>query len=118
MREAEQYAAEDKARKEEVDTHNMADQTVYQTEKSLNELGDKVSESDKAPVLAAIEKLKETLKGSDVEAIKAATEECQKSFYPIAEKLYAQQAPQGAPNQGAPADDGVVDADFEEVNDN
>ena len=118
MREAEQYAAEDKARKEEVDTRNMADQTVYQTEKSLNELGDKVSESDKAPVLAAIEKLKETLKGSDVEAIKAATEECQKSFYPIAEKLYAQQAPQGAPNQGAPADDGVVDADFEEVNDN
>jgi len=118
MREAEQYAAEDKARKEEVDTRNMADQTVYQTEKSLNELGDKVSESDKAPVLAAIEKLKETLKGSDVEVIKAATEECQKSFYPIAEKLYAQQAPQGAPNQGAPADDGVVDADFEEVNDN
>jgi len=53
-----------------------------------------------------------------VEAIKAATEECQKSFYAISEKLYAQQAPQGAPGQGAPADDGVVDADFEEVNDN
>ena len=118
VQEAEKYAAEDKARKDEVDARNMADQTVYQSEKTLNELGDKVTESDKAPVLAAIEKLKETLKGSDVEAIKAATEECQKSFYAISEKLYAQQAPQGAPGQGAPADDGVVDADFEEVNDN
>ena len=118
MREAEQYAAEDKARKEEVDTRNMADQMVYQTEKTLADLGDKVTETDKAPVLAAVEKLKETLKGTDVEAIKAATEECQKSFYAISEKLYAQQAPQGQPGQDAPADDGVVDADFEEVNDN
>ena len=118
VQEAEKYAAEDKARKDEVDARNMADQMVYQSEKTLNELGDKISESDKAPVLAAIEKVKETLKGNDVEAIKAATEECQKSFYAISEKLYAQQAPQGAPGQGAPADDGVVDADFEEVNDN
>ena len=116
VQEAEKYAAEDKARKDEVDARNAGDQTVYQSEKTLNELGDKVSEQDKAPVLAAIEKLKETLKGSDVEAIKTATEECQKSFYAISEKLYAQQAPQGQP--GAPADDGVVDADFEEVNDN
>ena len=94
----------------------MGDQMVYQSEKALADLGDKVSESDKAPVLAAVEKLKETLKGSDVEAIKAATDECQKAFYAISEKLYAQQAPQGAPGQGAPADDGVVDADYEEVN--
>ena len=118
VQEAEKYAAEDKARKDEVDARNMADQTVYQSEKTLNELGDKVTEEDKAPVLAAIEKLKETMKGADVEAIKAATEECQKSFYAISEKLYAQQPPQGTPGQGAPADDGVVDADFEEVNDN
>ncbi len=118
VQEAEKYAAEDKARKDEVDARNMADQMVYQSEKTLNELGDKVTEALKAPVLAAIEKVKETLKGNDVEAIKAATEECQKSFYAISEKLYAQQAPQGAPGQGAPADDGVVDADFEEVNDN
>ncbi len=118
VKEAEQYAAEDKARKDEVDARNMADQTVYQSEKTLADLGDKVTEEEKAPVLAAIEKLKETMKGSDVEAIKAATEECQKSFYAISEKLYAQQAPQGQPGQGAPADDGVVDADFEEVNDN
>ena len=116
VKEAEQYAAEDKARKDEVDARNMADQTVYQSEKALADLGDKVTEAEKAPVLAAIEKLKEAMKGADVEAIKAATEECQKSFYPLSEKLYAQQAPQGAP-QGAPADDGVVDADFEEVND-
>ena len=121
VKEAEQYAAEDKARKEEVDTRNAADQLVYQSEKTLSELGDKVSESEKAPVQAAIEKLKETLKGNDVAAIKAATEECQKSFYAISEKLYAQQQgqPNAAPNQGpAAGDDGVVDADFEEVNDN
>ena len=123
VREAEQYAAEDKARKEEVDTHNAADQTVYQTEKTLNELGDKISDSEKAPVTAAIEHLKETLKGSDVNAIKQATEDAQKAFYAVSEKLYQAQAQQ-QPNQGpaagqsAPNNDGVVDADFEEVNDN
>jgi len=121
VKEAEQYAAEDKARKDEVDTRNMADQTVYQTEKTLAELGDKVSEGDKAPVLAALEKLKETVKGTDVEAIKAATEEVQKAFYAISEKLYQNAAPQGDPNMGAQpgaADDGVVDADYEVVDDN
>ncbi len=121
VKEAEQYAAEDKARKEEVDTRNAGDQMVYQAEKALNELGDKVSESEKAPVKAAIEHLKETLKGSDVNAIKTATEEAQKAFYSISEKLYQQQAPQGNPGAGsanAAPDDNVVDADFEEVNDN
>ncbi|MGN0981081.1 MAG: molecular chaperone DnaK [Candidatus Avoscillospira sp.] len=122
VKEAEQYAAEDKARKEEVDTRNAGDQMVYQAEKTLNELGDKVSESEKAPVKAAIEHLKETLKGNDVNAIKNATEEAQKAFYAISEKLYQQQAPQGNPgaanNAGSAPDDGVVDADFEEVNDN
>ena len=126
VREAEQYAAEDKARKEEVDARNAGDQMVYQAEKALSELGDKVSESEKAPVTAAIEHLKETLKGSDVNAIKQATEDAQKSFYAISEKLYQTQAQQGQPNAGAASgsqnasgsDDGVVDADFEEVNDN
>ena len=126
VREAEQYAAEDKARKEEVDVRNAGDQMVYQAEKALSELGDKVSESEKAPVTAAIEHLKETLKGSDVGAIKQATEDAQKSFYAISEKLYQTQAQQGQPNAGAASgsqnasgnDDGVVDADFEEVNDN
>ena len=119
VREAEQFAAEDKARKEEVDTHNMADQTVYQTEKTLNELGDKISESDKAPILSAVEKLKELNKGNDVAAIKAATEEVQQAFYKVSEKLYQQSAPQGqAGPQGGyqqPGDDGVVDADYETV---
>ena len=107
-------------------TRNAADQVIYQSEKTLNEMGDKVSESDKAPVLAAIEKLKEAQKGTDVAAIKAATDEVQKAFYAVSEKLYKNAAPQGDPNAnpGAGAqpnggnDDGVVDADFEEVNDN
>ena len=117
VREAEQYAAEDKARKEEVDTHNTADQMAYQTEKTLNELGDKVSEDEKAPILAAIEKLKEVNKGTDVEAIKAAIDEVQKAFYPVAEKLY-QQNPQGGDcggNCGDCANEGPIDADYETV---
>ena len=119
VREAEQYAAEDKARKEEVDTHNQAEHTVYQMEKSLNELGDKVSEAEKEPIKAAIEHLKEVNKGTDVAAIKNAMEEAQKAFYPVAEKLYQQANPQGAqgcdPNCGGCGDDGVVDADYETV---
>ena len=127
VKEAEQYAAEDKARKDEVDARNAADQVIYQSEKTLNEMGDKVTESDKAPVLAAIEKLKEAQKGTDVAAIKAATDEVQKAFYAVSEKLYKNAAPQGDPNaaganpgagaQGGnqPGDDGVVDADYEEV---
>ena len=118
VREAEQYAAEDKARREEVDTHNMADQIVYQTEKTLNELGDKVTDSDKAPILEAVEKLKELNKGNDVAAIKAATEEVQQAFYKVSEKLYQQANPQGGEQGGYSApqnDDGVVDADYETV---
>ena len=128
VKEAEQYAAEDKARKDEVDTRNAADQVIYQSEKTLNEMGGKVSESDKAPVLAAIEKLKEAQKGTDLAAIKAATEEVQKAFYAVSEKLYKNAAPQGEPNanpnagqagqQAGGNDDGVVDADYEEVKDN
>ena len=120
VKEAEQYAAEDKARKEEVDTHNNAEHLVYQTEKTLNELGDKVTEEEKAPILAAIEKLKEANKGTDVEAIKTAMDEVQKAFYPVAEKLYAQAAPQDGqgcdPNCGGNCGgDNVVDADYETV---
>ena len=131
VKEAEQFAAEDKARKDEVDTHNAADQVIYQTEKTLGELGDKITDSDKAPIQAAIEKLKELNKGNDVAAIKAATDEVQKAFYAVSEKLYKNAAPQGDPNAAAGAgqnysapgnggnggDDGVVDADFEEVKD-
>ena len=119
VKEAEQYAAEDKARKEEVDTRNAADQTVYQTEKTLNELGDKLSDSDKASVQAAVDKLKEEMKGSDTAAIKAATEEVQKAFYAVSEKLYQQTGAQGQPQQpqqgGSNGSDDVVDADYESV---
>ena len=111
VREAEQFAAEDKARREEVDAHNMADQTVYQTEKTLGELGDKISEEEKQTIQTAVDKLKEVNKGTDIEAIKAATEEVQKAFYAVSEKLYKNAAPQGE----QPADDGVVDADYETV---
>ncbi len=115
VKEAEQFAAEDKARKDEVDTHNTADQLIYQTEKTLSELGDKIDAADKANVEAALNDLKEKNKGTDIEAIKAATDAVQKAFYAISEKLYQQQ-PQGGQAAG-PNDDGTIDADFEEVND-
>ena len=117
VREAEQYAAEDKARKEEVDTHNNAEHLIYQTEKTLGELGDKISADEKASIEAAVEKLKEANKGSDLEAIKAAGDELQKAFYAVSEKLYQQAAPQGGcdPNCGNCGSDGVVDADYETV---
>ena len=119
VREAEQFAAEDKARKDEVDTHNAADQTIYQTEKTLGELGDKIDASEKSKIQAAVDNLKELNKGTDIAAIKAATEEVQKAFYAASEKLYQQANPQGqaGPQGGyqAPGDDGVVDADYETV---
>ena len=119
VREAEQYAAEDKARKEEVDTHNNAEHMIYQTEKTLNELGDKISADEKASIQAAADNLKEVNKGNDVAAIKAATEQLQQAFYKVSEKLYQNANPQGAqgcdPNCGGCGDDGVVDADYETV---
>ena len=120
VHEAEQYAAEDKARKDEVDAHNAADQVAYQTEKTLGELGDKIDASEKSKIQAAVDHLKEVNKGTDVEAIKAATEEVQKAFYAVSEKLYQQAgAQQGQPQDGQtgnkPGDDGVVDADYETV---
>ena len=117
VREAEQYAAEDKARKEEVDTKNMADQTIYQTEKTLNELGDKIDASERASIQSEVDALKELNKGTDVAAIKAAIEKVQQAFYKVSEKLYQQANPQGGAQGGyqAPNDDGVVDADYETV---
>ena len=118
VREAEQFAAEDKARKDEVDTHNMADQTIYQTEKTLNELGDKISSDEKASIQSAVDNLKEVNKGSDIQAIKDATEAVQKAFYAVSEKLYQQANPNGGcdPNCGGNCgNDGVVDADYETV---
>ena len=108
VRDAEKFAEDDKKAKEKVEVKNRAESMVYQCEKSLSDLGDKVSEDEKKPVRDAIDKLKETMKGDDAEAIKADTEALEKSFYPLAEKLYAQSGAQpGAdPNAGAGADQG------------
>ena len=124
VKEAEQYAAEDAKIKEKVEVRNQADQMVYQAEKTLNEVGDKVPESEKEPIKAGIEKLKETLKGEDTDAIKAATEELTQLFYKMSEKLYQQQAPQGDPNMGGQQPGGdpnggqqYYDADYKVVDD-
>ena len=121
VKEAEQYAAEDAKIKEKVEIRNQADQMVYQAEKTLSEVGDKVTESEKAPIQAGIDKLKETLKGEDSDAIKAATEELTQQFYKMSEKLYQQQAPQGdgaaqQPGADAGAQGGqYYDADYKVV---
>ena len=123
VKEAEQYAAEDAKIKEKVEIRNQADQLVYQAEKTLGEVGDKIPESEKAPVQAGLDKLKETLKGEDTDAIKAATEELTQLFYKMSEKLYQQQAPQGNPNMGGqPGGDPnggqqYYDADYKVVDD-
>ena len=124
VKEAEQYAAEDAKIKEKVEVRNQADQMVYQAEKTLNEVGDKVPESEKEPIKAGVEKLKETLKGEDTDAIKAATEELTQLFYKMSEKLYQQQAPQGDPNMGGQQPGGdpnggqqYYDADYKVVDD-
>jgi len=129
VREAEQFAEEDKRRKEELDIKNNADQMVYQCEKLLSENGDKLEEGDKANINAAVDSLKEALKGEDYNLIKSRQEELTKVFYDISEKLYKAAAPEGA--QGAPdfggaagydvpptdagADDGYYDAPYTEV---
>ena len=97
VHEAEQYAAEDAKRKEEIDTRNQGDQMVYQTERTLEELGDKVDGAEKAEVESKLNELKETLKGSDTAAIKAATEALTQVFYKLSEKMYQQANPQGQP---------------------
>ena len=122
VKEAEKFAEEDKKQKEAVETKNTAEHMIFQTEKSLADLGDKVSEADKAPVNEAIEKLKSTIATGDTEAIKADTEALQKAFYPIAEKLYQAQAQNGeAGAQGGTGADGNYygsDADFEDKTNN
>ena len=129
VKEAEAFAAEDKKKKEEVEARNAADQMVYQTEKSMNEFGDKVTQADKDSVNPKLDALKEALKGTDVEAIKKAQEELQTAFYAVAERIYkeqgaaAQQAEaaqtdvQGeGTNAAGGSDDNVVDADYTDDN--
>ena len=96
VHEAEKFAAEDKKQKEAVEAKNNAENMIFQTEKSMTDLGDKLTDADKAPVNDAIAKLKETIKGGDTDAIKADTEALQKAFYPIAEKIYKEEAEKNA----------------------
>lgn len=127
VKEAEQFAEEDKKRKEAIEVKNNAEQTVYQTEKTLNELGDKVSAEEKSEIEAKIEEVKKVKDGDDIEAIKKAMEDLTQAFYKVSEKLYQQNGGaqgqgfdpnnMGGANAGAGAtnnnDDNVVDADFE-----
>jgi len=128
VREAEQFASEDKARKEEVEQRNHADSLIYSTEKTLKELGDKVSADDKAKIEAQVAELKKLMEGNDTAAIKAGCEKLTETSYEAFGKIYQQQANQqggagfdpNAAQQGnasANNDDNVVDADYEVVDD-
>ncbi len=133
VKDAEQFASEDKKRREEIDLRNSADQMVYQSEKTLGEVGDKLSSDDKEALQSRIDALKEALKGDETEVIKTKQKDLQDKFYELSSKIY-QQPPQGDPNAyqqppqdgpqggaeggGTEATDGYVDADYREVNDN
>ena len=124
VKEAEQFAEEDKKRREEVDLRNGADQMVYQTEKLISEEGDKFSEEDKSALTEKIEALKEALKGADINLIKSKQDELQAKFYEISEKIYKQANPQGAPGaegfdpnqaQGYDAGNDYTEANYTDV---
>ena len=131
VQEAAQYAAEDAKRKEDVDVRNQADQMIYQCDQTVSELGDKISADEKGQIETAKTKLQDAMKGTDTDAIKAATEELTKVFYDISSKLYQQANPQGgaadagqqaggaAGNGGAQGGDGqdYYDADYQVVDD-
>ena len=123
VRDAEMHASEDKKAKEAAEAKNAADNAIFQSEKTLGELGDKVTEAEKQPVRDAIEKLKKTKDGGDTEAIKADTEALQKAFYDISAKLYQQQqqsggqSDNGGSNGGGMGDDGVYNAEFTDKTD-
>ncbi|MCL1828770.1 MAG: molecular chaperone DnaK [Oscillospiraceae bacterium] len=127
VREAEQYAAEDAKRREEIDIRNSGDQMVYQTEKFLEDMKDKTDEEDKAAIEASLESLKAALSGSDTEAIKTATEALTQTFYKVSEKIYSNQPQNEGPSDEPPdqkddappdSDGQFYDADYEVVDDN
>ena len=113
VKDAEQFSAEDKKKREEVDARNSADQLIYQSEKTITEMGDKLEDSKKQLITEGIDKLKEALKGTDTEAIKAASEELTKAFYAVSEDLYKQAQPQDGGNDETNGvnPDGTVDGD-------
>ena len=133
VKDAEKFAEEDKKHRDEVDTRNAADQMVYQAEKTLTDLGDKVSEDDKKSIHEKIDLVKEALKGSDLDKIKSAQEDLSKRIYEMSAKMYqqtgGQAGPQGGPGAGGPGGPGtdagsgadagpeVHDAEYREVND-
>ena len=130
VKDAEAFAEQDKKRREEIDVKNSADQMVYQTEKSMADLGDKLQGEEKSALEEKLTALKSAISGGNVDEMKQKTEELQKKFYEVSERVYKeaaaqQQAAGGAPGadagaagaQSAPNDDGVVDADFTEVDD-
>ena len=130
VKEAEQFAAEDAKRKEEVDARNQADQLIYQSEKALDEMKDKLDPAEVSDLQSGVDKVKEALKGTDTEAIKAATESLTQSFYKVSEKMYAQASAaagqQPGPDMGGAnfggqqpgnGPDDVVDADYTVVDD-
>ena len=124
VKEAQKFEAEDKARKEAVEIRNNADSMVFQSEKTLKDLGDKLSSEDKEKVEAEINKVKEALKGTDTEAIKKATEDLSKAFYDISAKIYQQNPEAAGPDMGAgqqadaaEGQENVYDADYKVVDD-
>ena len=119
IKDAEQYAAEDKKRREEVDKKNEAENLVYAVEKLLSENGEHIADSDKDTLNTKLEAVKAALKGTDMDAIQSAKDDLQKSMYAVSEKLYQDAAAQGAAAQQAPQadDNGVYNADFKDVDD-
>ena len=130
VKEAEQYAAEDKKRKENIDTRNEADQMVYQCEKILKDNGDKIAEADKTEIQSKIDALKEALKGDNMDDIKAKKDALTEKFNKVAEEMYkaaaaqagaqqggAQAGPQGGAQGGTKGDDGYYEADYTDVED-
>ncbi len=126
VKEAQKFESEDKARKEAVDVRNNADSMVFQSEKTLKDLGDKIGSDDKAKIEAEINKVKEALKGTDTETIKKATEELSKAFYDVSAKIYQQNPGAAGPDMGgdpgqqaggATGQENVYDADYKVVDD-
>ncbi|MCF6461089.1 molecular chaperone DnaK [Clostridium sp. Cult3] len=118
VKEAEKFAEEDKKKKEAIEIRNNADSMVYQTEKILGELGDKITQDEKDKVESKLEELKKALEGDDAEEIKNKTEELTQEFYTISQKMYEQTGGQSAdPENSGDGDDDVVDADYEVVDD-
>ncbi len=128
VKEAEQFAAEDKKRREAIDAKNEAENIVYQAEKLVNENGDKIAEADKTTINTKVSVLKEAISKDDADMMKAAKDDLQKALNEIAAKMYQQASAQGAAQQGAPdmggaqqnnsGDPNVYDADFTDVDDN